>query len=140
MADPGYPNCRFYVTVNGITAAVFTEVSGLQLETEIFEYAEGGNNQFVHRLPGRMKSGNLTLKRGMTASADFFAWCAEIGTGKVMRRAVTVTLYDAKGQQVTRWKFDDAFPVKWTGPQLAAGAAEMAIETLELAHNGIHQE
>jgi len=132
-----YPNCRFYVQIDESIQAVFTEVSGLQLEMEVMEYAEGGNNAFVHRLPGRTKVSNLTLKRGLTGSNEFFKWYLEVAQGKITRRHVSVIMYDVHGDELSRWEFIDAYPVKWIGPQLNAGGAAVAIETLELAHSGM---
>ena len=134
----GIPNCRFYVKIDGIMEAVFTEVTGLQIEMEVFEYAEGGNNNFVHRLPGRTKVSNITLKRGMARSNDFFKWYTEVASGTIKRRNVAVILFDVRGEELTRWNFLNAYPVKWVGPQLAAAGHDAAIETLELAHEGLN--
>ena len=79
--EEAYPSYRFYVEIAGVPQAVFTEVSGLQIETEITEYEEGGNNDFVHRLPGRTKIGNITLKRGMTSSNELLQWFLKIARG-----------------------------------------------------------
>jgi phage tail-like protein len=136
-AVEAYPTCRFYVKIGGIAQAVFTEVSGLQMETEVTEYQEGGENRFTHRLPGHTKMGNLTLKRGMAASNDFFAWYTKIARGEIKRQNVTVVMYDVQGSELVRWDFLQAYPVKWIGPQLKASEAAMAIETLELAHDGL---
>ncbi len=138
MPYEAYPNCRFYVELGGIKEAVFTEVSGLQIETAFFDYEEGGNNSFVHRLPGRVKASNLTLKRGMTLSNDFFKWQADVARGKIERRNVSVILYDVQGKKLILWEFLRAYPVKWVGPQFNAGTGAMAIETMELAHDGIN--
>jgi len=137
MPQEAYPSCRFYVEIDGVKEAVFTEVSGLQVETAFFDYEEGGNNGFVHRLPGRTKASNLTLKRGMTRSNDFFKWHAEIRQGKIGRRNISVIMYDAQGNELMRWNFIRAYPVKWVGPQFSSTASATAIETLELAHDGI---
>jgi phage tail-like protein len=137
MSPESYPNCRFYVQVDGIMAAVFTEVGGIQVETAFFDYEEGGNNGFVHRLPGRTKASNLTLKRGMSASNDFFKWHAAITRGKIDRRNVSVIMFDAGGKELMRWNLLRAYPVKWVGPQFNATGSQMVIETLELAHEGL---
>lgn len=133
-----YANCRFYVRIDDMAQAVFTELSGLQMEMEVTEYAEGGNNNFVHRLPGRIKVSNVTLKRGMTASNEFFRWYVAAMSGKVERRNVTVEMYDSTGQVLSRWNFIRAYPVKWIGPQMSAGGNAVAVETLELAHDGLN--
>ena len=132
-----YPSCRFYVIIKDQAQGVFTEVSGLQVEMDVFDYQEGGNNGFVHRLPGFTKTSNLTLKRGMTNSNDFFKWCAEIASGKFTRHNISVVMYDAAGKKLMQWDFTNAYPVKWVGPQFRAADAAAAIETLELAHEGM---
>src|ERR1700710_590312 len=137
MSPESYPNCRFYVQVDGIMSAVFTEVGGLQVETTVFDYEEGGNNGFVHRLPGRTKASNLTLKRGMSTSNDFFTWHAKIPRGVIDRRHITVLMYDAGGNPLLKWNLLNAYPVKWVGPQFNSTGSQMVIETLELAHEGL---
>jgi phage tail-like protein len=132
--------CRFYVEVGEKSAAVqavFTEVSGLQVEMQVTEYEEGGTNSFVHRLPGRMKVGNITLKHGMTVSNAFLKWCMKTNIGSLQRKNVTVVMYDSVGQPVVRWHFNNAYPVKWTGPQFTADSTAIAIETVEFTHEGL---
>lgn len=133
-----YTNNRFYVLIDGVAHAVFTEVSGLQVETEVMEYAEGGNNGFVHRLPGRTRVGNITLKRGVIGKSDMFKWYMDIvGGKKIKRRNLSLVMYDMEGNEIARWNFLNAFPVRWIGPQFDAKANSVAIETLELAHAGL---
>ena len=133
----GYANCRFYVDIGRDPQAVFTEMSGLQFETTVTEYEEGGTNGFVHRLPGRSKVGNLTLKRGLTATNKLYAWYLEILQGKFSTANITVTMYDEGGGVLAQWALHDAYPVKWTGPQLAADGKTAAVETVEFAHAGL---
>lgn len=133
-----YPTCRFYVEVDGVAQAVFTEAGGLQMETEVMEYQEGGNNGYVHRLPGRVKASNLTLKRGMTGSHEFYTWLADVGSGKITRRNLSVIMYDVEGNELARWNLINAYPVKWLGPQFNAREASAAVETLELAHDTVN--
>ncbi len=137
MTQEMHANCRFYVEINGMTQAVFTEVSGLQVETTLMDYEEGGNNSFVHRLPTRTKVGNITLKRGITKANEFFQWYMKTVSGQTDRRNITVIMYDTLGKEVCRWNFDQAFPVKWVGPQFSADGKTVAIETLEIAHAGL---
>ena len=137
MSEDGHPNHRFYIEIDNKKQAVFTEVSGLQVEVVVQEYEEGGNNSFVHRLPGRTKVGNVTLKRGITQSNEFYKWQQEIASGKITRRSISVVLYDQKGASLIRWDFINAYPVKWVGPQFSADGHTVAIETLELAHDGL---
>lgn len=137
MSVEGFSNCRFYVEIDGLAQAVFTEMNGLQVETDVTEYQEGGNNGFVHRLPGRTKVGTITLKRGVTSSNEFFKWCQEILQGKVTPQNMSVVMYDAKGGEMVRWNFAKAYPIKWTGPTFSADGRTAAVETLELAHDGL---
>jgi len=135
--DSVHPARRFYVQIGGDTQAVFTEVTGLQVEMQVFEYQEGGNNSFVHRLPGPVKVSNITLKRGLTTSNDFFKWCMEVASRQVNRKHLSVCMYDTRGTEVARWNFQNAYPVKWIGPQFNSTSTATAIETLELAHEGL---
>jgi len=131
----GHAACRFYVEVGDggkQIQAVFTEVSGLQVEMQVMEYEEGGTNNFVHRLPGRLKVGNITLKHGLTKSNDFLKWCM-----KVERKNVTVVMYDVAGKPVVRWHFNKAYVVKWVGPQFTADSTSMALESVEITHQGL---
>jgi len=132
---------RFYVEIGKIQEAVFTEVSGLQVEMQVTDYEEGGQNNFVHRLPGRLKVSNVTLKRGLVRSNDFLKWCMAAALEKPMdRRNVSIVLFDQAGKMVIRWNFANAFPVKWVGPQFTADSTTLAIESVELAHEGITVE
>lgn len=132
-----YINNRFYVFIDGVANAVFTEVSGLQVETEVLEYAEGGNNGFVHRLPGRTRVGNITLKRGLIGKSEFLTWLREMNNNNIQKRNVSLVMYDMAGNEIVRWDFLDAYPVRWIGPQFDAKANSVAIETIELAHAGL---
>jgi len=138
MPQDIYSSSRFYVMIDSMAQAVFTELSGLQVETEVMEYAEGGNNDFVHRLPGRTRVGNITLKRGITSSNDLFKWYMSIASGrKIDRRNISLVMYDTAGMELMRWNFLSAYPVKWVGPQFDATGNVSAVETLELAHAGL---
>lgn len=137
MPSEAYPGCRFYVLFDDQAQGVFTEVSGLQVEMDIMEYQEGGNNSFVYRLPGFTKVSNLTLKRGMTSTNEFYNWLNAVSSGNLKRRHVTVIMYDVSGEELMRWNFINAYPVKWIGPQLRSSDNTAAVETLELAHEGM---
>lgn len=143
MSETVHGSNRFYLEISGANSAVFTEVSGLQLETEVMEYAEGGNNDYVHKLPGRTKVGNVTLKHGVTTSQELLEWFVHLSQGKIERKNISVVIYgrakrDAGGavREIVRYNFFGAYPVKWIGPQLSAASTSAAIETLELAHSG----
>lgn len=132
---------RFTLTVDDLEIGSFTEVAGLAVTVDVEEVVEGGQNQFVHKLPKGMKWPNLTFKRGLTQPDTLFQWlqaCSgdALNEGKVDRRNVAVTLLDAAGRPVRSWHLSGAFPVKWTGPRLAASARDLATEELEVAHHG----
>ncbi|OMF29369.1 phage tail protein [Paenibacillus sp. FSL H8-0548] len=127
---------RFMVELDGMLVAGFSEVSGLSVETEVEEVAEGGLNQYVHRLPSRTKLLPLTLKRGMTLSNELWNWYFDVIEGKIVRKSGSIILYNERDQEFRRWNFYDAYPTKWTGPEMNATASEVAVEQIELTHNG----
>ncbi len=142
-ADPS-PSFRFRVSIMGLeSVARFTECSGLELEQEVLEYKEGGLNSRVHRLPGRYKFSNVTLKRGIaTDGSDLWKWIkgniAASDQGTVVAHDVTVTLLELDGRTPLRtWTFSQAYPIKWSATALSAEQNAIAIETLALAHNGV---
>jgi phage tail-like protein len=130
-----YSVYRFCVEIEGLTEATFSECTGLQAEIEIFEWEEGGLNEYKHRLPGRTKYSNLTLKHGI-ATKELWDWCYDCIQGKVQRRGLSVILYGYDAMPKVRWDVTGALPIKWAGPTFKSGAAEAAVETLELAHHG----
>jgi phage tail-like protein len=126
------------LTLDGVSIAAFTECSGLSLEREVETYAEGGVNDYVHTLPVRTKYANIVLKRGIIKSDKLWQWYQKgIRDGQVERLNLSVKLYNAKGEVLQNWDIVDAYPVKWVGPTLNSGSAEMAVETIELAHHGL---
>jgi phage tail-like protein len=131
-----HQSCRFYVEIEGVTEAVFTEVTGLSMEVATEDVEEGGRNDFVHRMPGRCKVGNLVLKRGMTKSNALLKWSIEVSQGTLKPRHISVIVYNVDGSESLRWDFLSAYPVKWTGPQFKADDVGTAIESMELAHEG----
>jgi phage tail-like protein len=140
--DP-FPTFKFFVEVGNITEATFSECSGMEMDTEVFEYQEGGLNEFSHKLPGRTKVSNITLKRGFALSNELYQWYKEMENclrqGKKFDfRQVTITLYTTVDhEKLMRWSLDKAFPVKWIGPTFKTDEAAIAVETLEFAHHGI---
>jgi phage tail-like protein len=128
---------RFLVEIQGLIVAGFTEVSGLQAEISVQTYAEGGLNAYEHKLPGPARYPNLVLKRGMTDVDNLWNWHRDVARGVVERRNGSVVLVGEGAQAAWRWNFVGAYPVKWTGPDLRAESATVAVETLELAHRGL---
>lgn len=134
--DP-FLSFRFKVEIKNTEVGGFSEVTGLQAEVEVFEYREGGLNDFVHKLAGPVRyPSNLVLKHGLMDADQMWQWEQQILQGNITRAHVSVILMDETGQEKWRWNFKDAYPVKWSGPDLRAKDAEVAVETLELAHRG----
>jgi phage tail-like protein len=129
---------RFRVEVDSTIEAGFSECSGLQVETEFEELSVGGVNDARVKLPKTSKYANLTLKRGLTVSRALFDWHQDVVKGKFKRKTVSVVAWDwGESRERWRWSFKDAYPVKWTGPELKADGNTVAVEVLELAHNGL---
>jgi phage tail-like protein len=117
----------------------FTEVSGLNIEHEVIEYRDGGDrNNSVQKLPGMRKFTNLVLKRGiMENDQEFYNWIQEVSAGQNFRRDVVIKLLNERHEPTISWKVRNAWPCKYSGPNLNASANEIAIESIELAHDGI---
>jgi phage tail-like protein len=129
---------RFTVMVDDIKSlGDWQKCEGLTVEYDVFEYKEGGENGYIHRLPGRAKYQNIKLTRPITnqGSGTVMDWVAKVMTEKV-RSTASITVLDASGTQVAKWNLIDAFPARWTGPTLDVTANQAAIEVLEIAHNG----
>lgn len=125
---------RFIIEIDGGPVAAFTECTLPTLEIEIQEIQEGGQNEYVHALPVRRKSGRVTLSRGLTADAKLLNWYKVILGGNLANAAkpITIVMFDSMGGEVARWNFQRAIPVKWTGPTLKSDTGAAAIEKLEL--------
>ena len=135
--DP-YKAFNFLVEIDGIAHAVFSEVTGLESETAVIEYRAGGEN-VVRKLPGLTKFGNITLKRGITQDAELWNWRKSIVEGEIDRRNGSIILLDDQRTEVVRWHFREGWICKWEGPTLNAKANEVAIETIEIAHEGLER-
>jgi phage tail-like protein len=128
---------RFAIEIGGEIVAWFTECSGLNAQREITQQPEGGINDFVHQLPGRIKYNNITLKRGVTDEEELWKWFQEgLYDGKVKRQNVSIILFSTDRKKGKRWNLREAYPIKWTGPNLKSDSNSIAVETLELAHHG----
>jgi phage tail-like protein len=135
--DP-FLSFNFAVEIEGLVVGGFSEVSGLQVEAEVQEYREGGVNEYIHKLAGPIRyPSNLTLKRGITDATALWSWYLDVMQGTIERKNVSVVLMDSAGEEQRRWNFQRAYPVKWTGPDLRAATAEVAAESVELAHDGL---
>jgi phage tail-like protein len=134
--DP-YAAFNFLVEVDGVTVAGFSECSGLSSETDPIEYRNGSEDITVRKLPGLVKYSNITLKRGFTQGKELWQWRKQVLDGKTQRRSGTVTLLDEARKPALRWNFREGWPRKLDGPTLNAKTNEVAIETLEIAHEGL---
>jgi phage tail-like protein len=130
--------CRFLVEVRNVVNAGFAQVSGIESSVDVTDLREGGRNDGVRRLPGgAAPPPPLVLSRGFTMTDDLWRWYCAVHAGKSDRRDVSVLLLDEREQVVWRWTFGRAFPVRWQGPLLVAGESAVAVESLQLAHEGI---
>jgi phage tail-like protein len=119
-----------------IVAGGFSECSGLEATLQVEEYSEGGENRFVHKFPTRMTYSNIVLKRGITFSPELWRWHYDYVKGKGKRTDGLIILKDEDQEPVRSWAFKGGLPLKWTGPTLNATQNAVAIETLEIAHQG----
>ena len=148
MAETWYPPAAFYfgVVVGGSSPpsgsespaldASFQEVSGLRAEVDVDEVPEGGENRYVHRLPGRVRYPNLVLKRGLVLRDSFLAaWAAETMGLNYVRpvetRTLMVRLFGKDNQPLVNWQFERAYPVRWELGSLDSTVSTFAVETLE---------
>jgi phage tail-like protein len=139
LRDP-YVHLRFALQIGEVTLAMFTECSALTIETETFEYAEGGLNSHTHKLPTRTKYGNVTLKRGLDETHELYDWYLQVVSGDFKRQHISIVLYDiynSHDKPARKWDLMDAYPCKWTGPDLRVDSGAVAVETVEFAHAGL---
>lgn len=132
MQDP-YRNFRFLVEIDGITQFGFNDVAGLGATTDPIEYREGGEPSYTRKLPGQTKYANLVLKWGITDNRELADWYSRTTKGKVERKSGSVILQDTEGNEKIRWNFFNAWPTKYTAPELTAKGNDIAIDVLELA-------
>ena len=143
MADELWPIPKFHFSVQwGGNDIGFQEVTGLQMETQFIEYRPGNDLTYLtQKIPGLKKHGTIVLKKGMYQGDDaFWDWFTDVQANPERRQPVTIILFNEEGQPVITWTVNNAFPVKFTGPDLKSDANEIAIESIELAHEGFHVE
>ena len=127
---------RFLVEIAGVEIGWFSECTGLQAEHEVTEYLPGGAVSPV-KLRGAIKYPNIVLKRGYTSATELWQWRKSVLNGQVDRRSGSITLLDEARNPALEWKFREGWPSKWEGPTLNAKNNEVAIETLEICHEGL---
>lgn len=131
------PKFRFEVDLGlGLTGVAFQEVSGIDVETQVIEYRHGNSPVFsTIKMPGIKKYGNVTMKRGIFVNDNmFWNWYQEIKMNTIKRRTVLIKLLDETGAVTMQWQLNNAWPTKITGTDLKADGNEVAIDTIEIAH------
>lgn len=139
MAKDPFVNFNFHVEIDGIVRLAFQEAGGLDSTIDVIEHREGGENITTRKYPGQVKFSNITLKWGMCDDVEIYQWHKQWADGDpaARRRNGSIILFDRARQEKARWNFFNAWPTKWTGPALNAEASDIAIESLELAHEGL---
>src|SRR5262245_917421 len=132
---------NFELVIDQLSTGAFSEVSGLTAEGDAVDYREGTDlKPNVRKLTGLRKYPNLTLKRGYTTNAQLWDWYMNIVNGVQDRRNVTVVLKNEQRQPVLRWHADEAWINKIEGPSFKASGNEVAIESVEIVHEGLTME
>lgn len=134
-----YPHGRFRykVEIDGLEAGGFSEVTGFDASVDVMEYREGDMVQTPMKIPGLKKYGNITLKQGLADSMVLYEWISQGVNGAVQRKTITITLLDEEESPAASWQVINAWPIKYTAPDFNATSSEVAIETLEIAHEGM---
>jgi phage tail-like protein len=129
---------NFLIESGGVIRAGFSECTGLTSETDPVEYREGNEGLTARKLPGLVKYGNVTLKSGVAIpDQDLFNWRMSVMSGDILRLDISILVLDELREEQVRYNLTAAWPAKWMGPELKANANEIAVETLELAHEGV---
>jgi phage tail-like protein len=139
-ATPGTPvdplaDLAFLIEIQGREIGRFAQCTGLGVEYDVLEYAEGGNNEYVHQFRGRIRYPNVVLGRGITYEDELLRWLFT-SEQPSQRPTVTITMNDPTGQPVRHFALSAALPVRWTGPTAEMGFGSAATETLEISHAG----
>jgi phage tail-like protein len=134
---------KFRLEIDGVQRAGFREASGLDSSQDPIDYREGDDKTMtIRKLPGLKKFSNIVLKRGITDDMDLWKWRKQVMDGKIKdaRKHGSVILMDDEGNDKARWDFVEGWPTKWTGPSFNATGNEVAIETLEITHEGVDRK
>ena len=138
MAQYPIPKFHFQVEWGGAKIG-FTEVTGLEVSTEVIEYRDGASLEYHKiKMPGMQKFSNITMKRGtFKGDNDYYNWWNTVALNTIERRDVVISLLNENHEPVVVWKIKNAWPVKVQSTDLKADGNEVAIETIELAHEGL---
>ena len=160
--DDPFVGYLFRLSLGDIEIAGFSECTGLEVETKVFEYREGGRNSHSLRFPEQGDVKNIVLKRGLTASYELFDWHMDVANGSFSHanqrpsahqqpghsaessqqdtsRKISIALIDPAGEARKEWLLRRAFPIKWTGPEFKATDNSVIFEAIELAHEGVEK-
>jgi phage tail-like protein len=143
LRDDPYAGYNFEILINGISddggsvKGSFAEVSGLEVEVSPIEYRRGNAPNTVSKIPGLTKYTNITLKRGVIGDLALWNWILDAVNGQVFRTDGAILMLDEGRTEVFRWTFKRVWPCKYTGPSLNAKNNEIAMETLEICHEGL---
>lgn len=137
MASTPYGKFRYKVEIDGLEAGGFSEASGFDASIDVIEYREGDMVQTPMKLPGLKKYGNITLKQGVADSMVMYEWMIAGVEGEVERKTITITILDETETATASWQVINAWPAKYTAPDFNALTSEVAIESLEIAHEGM---
>ena len=136
MADP-YKGYNFRVELDGITRAGFTDCTGLDSTQAPISYREGTDSLTGGKIPGTNVYSNITLKWGLSDDRELYDWRQKAADGTVQRKNGSIVLLDDQGNEKIRWNFVQAWPTKWTGPTFSAAGTAIAIESIDIAHEGV---
>jgi len=138
--DP-YRNSRFRLEIQGIVQAGFSECTGFDATTDAVDYREGTDRPVLRKLSGLTKYGNITLKWGLTDAKEIWEWRKQVIDGKMKeaRRNGSIVICDEEGNEKVRWNFVDGWPSKYDPADLNAKGNDVAIETLEITHEGLER-
>lgn len=129
---------HFVVAIDGIATTFVREVSGLEASIDVIEHQEGSDKTTsARKLPGLRKFTNITLKRGVTSDLSLWNWFHGALTGNVVRANGKITLVDEQAKPILSWQFHNGWPCKWSGPALNATSNDVALETIEICHEGL---
>lgn len=134
--DP-YLGYNFLVELQGLIAGGFTEVSGLDITTEIEERRQGGDNARSYKLPKGSSYANLQLIKGLSDVDMLWGWYQDVVAGTVQRRNGTIYLLNQASLPVMWWNFRRAYPIAWSGPRFDAGSSAVLVSSITLAHEGL---
>jgi phage tail-like protein len=128
---------RFAVEIDGQSIGFFKSIGGLKVETEVIEYQEGGTTDGIRKLAGPTRFANIRLTRTFTGDRFLYDWFRATKKPNPIRVTGRIIMFDRLGNEAVAWKFVNGFPVKWEGPELDASKNELAIESIEIAHEGL---